>query len=155
MIEKLASPDIREDDPDIRTAAYRRCTTLSVKERKKERAGGMDPEFMTYDQAAQRLGIKPESVKRRARARKWPRRIGNDGLALVGIPPDVLGPDHPPGPPPGLPPDDGKEKLEVRLAVAEARLADVTADRDRLAALLEKALEPRPGIISRLLGLRD
>lgn len=31
----------------------------------------------------------------------------------------------------------------VRLAVAEARLADVTAERDRLAQLLEKALERR------------
>lgn len=30
------------------------------------------------------------------------------------------------------------------------RLADTQADRDRLAALLEKALEPRPGIIARL-----
>ena len=33
---------------------------------------------------------------------------------------------------------------ETRLAVAEARLVDVTAERDRLAALLEKALETRP-----------
>lgn len=31
----------------------------------------------------------------------------------------------------------------VRLAVAEARLADVTAERDRLAQLLEKTLERR------------
>jgi excisionase family DNA binding protein len=41
----------------------------------------------------------------------------------------------------------------ARLAVAEARLADVTAERDRLAALLEKALEPRPGLIERLARL--
>lgn len=34
--------------------------------------------------------------------------------------------------------------IQVRLAVAEARLSDVTAERDRLAHLLEKALEPRP-----------
>lgn len=115
----------------------------------------MEHIFLTYDEAAARLGIKPDSVRRRARARKWPRRQGNDGKAQVGIPPDVLGADDPPGFPSGLPLDDGKETLQVRLAVAEARLADVTADRDRLAALLEKALEPRPGIISRLLGLRD
>lgn len=31
----------------------------------------------------------------------------------------------------------------IRLAVAEARLADVTAERDRLARLLEKAMERR------------
>jgi excisionase family DNA binding protein len=41
----------------------------------------------------------------------------------------------------------------ARLAVAEARLADVTAERDRLAALLEKALEPQPGLIERLARL--
>lgn len=38
----------------------------------------------------------------------------------------------------------------ARLAVAEARLSDVTAERDRLAALLEKALQPRPGLIERI-----
>lgn len=44
--------------------------------------------------------------------------------------------------------------IQVRLAVAEARLADVTADRDRLAALLEKALETRSsgGLIARIFG---
>lgn len=41
----------------------------------------------------------------------------------------------------------------ARLAVAEARLADVTAERDRLAALLEKALERPPGLIERLVRL--
>jgi hypothetical protein len=41
----------------------------------------------------------------------------------------------------------------VRLAVAEARLQDMTAERDRLAALLEKALEQRSrGIIARIFG---
>jgi hypothetical protein len=39
----------------------------------------------------------------------------------------------------------------IRLAVAEARLADVMAERDRLAALLEKALERRSWF-ERLLG---
>lgn len=42
--------------------------------------------------------------------------------------------------------------MQVRLAVAEARLSDVSAERDRLALLLDKALEPRPSIIARLLG---
>lgn len=47
-------------------------------------------------------------------------------------------------------PTDTAETL-VRLAVAEARLADVTAERDRLAKLLEKALERRSWF-ERLLG---
>lgn len=50
------------------------------------------------------------------------------------------------------PVSDTPETL-ARLAVAEARLADVTAERDRLAALLEKALEPRPGLIERMARL--
>ena len=51
-------------------------------------------------------------------------------------------------------PTDTPETL-IRLAVAEARLADVTAERDRLAVMLEKALEPRPipvSIWSRIFG---
>lgn len=47
-------------------------------------------------------------------------------------------------------PTDTPETL-VRLAVAEARLADVTAERDRLALLLEKSLERRSWF-ERLLG---
>lgn len=47
-------------------------------------------------------------------------------------------------------PTDTAETL-VRLAVAEARLADVTAERDRLAKLLEKAMERRSWF-ERLLG---
>lgn len=46
-------------------------------------------------------------------------------------------------------PVDTPETL-VRLAIAESRLSDVTAERDRLALLLEKALEPRPGLIERI-----
>ena len=43
-------------------------------------------EWLTYAEASERLGIKPESVKRRARSRKWPRRVGNDGAARVLVP---------------------------------------------------------------------
>lgn len=108
--------------------------------------------FMSYAEAAQRLNIKPDSVRRRARARKWPRRQGNDGLTMVGIPPGLLTPDHPDGDPHGPPPDLPEHSLAIKLAVAEARLADVTEDRDRLAKLLAKALEPKPGIIARIFG---
>lgn len=54
-------------------------------------------------------------------------------------------------------PTDTPETL-MRLAVAEARLTDVTADRDRLAALLDRALQPRPvhvGIWDRIFGARS
>ena len=47
---------------------------------------------------------------------------------------------------------DNPETL-IRLAVAEARLQDMTTERDRLAGLLEKALEQRSrGIIARIFG---
>jgi hypothetical protein len=118
----------------------------------------MEHIFLTYDEAAKRLGIKPDSVRRRARTRRWPRRSGNDGKALVGVPVSALPPDlsgdHPPGPPPGDPGDAIKiAELEVEVQMLRDRLTDTQADRDRLAGLLEKALEPRPGLIDRLARL--
>jgi len=43
-------------------------------------------------------------------------------------------------------------KAFARIEGLEARLSDTQEERDRLAALLEKALEPRPGIIARIFG---
>ena len=42
--------------------------------------------MMTYAEAAQLLGIKVESVMRRARNRKWHKELGNDGLARIAVP---------------------------------------------------------------------
>lgn len=119
-----------------------------------------DPEtWLTYDEAAQQLRIKPDSVRRRAAARKWARRLGNDGRARVRIPPDSIPPDIGGDVAPALTPDTSEElnaarvelaALRAELAGIQDRLHDTQADRDRLAALLEKALEPRPGLIDRL-----
>lgn len=109
-----------------------------------------DTVWLTYDEAAAKLGVKADSVRRRAASRKWPRRVGNDGLARVGIPVSII-PDRTPV----AIPDDNTENPDnsdkIRIAVLEAegrqlreRLADTQADRDRLAGLLEKALDPRP-----------
>jgi len=117
---------------------------------------------MTYDEAAAALGIKADSVRRRAAARKWPKRPGNDKLVRVGVPnsaiPDVtpdITPDVAPAATPAITPDDSDVRLREDLAASRAevaglrdRLADTQAERDRLAGLLEKALEPRPGILS-------
>ena len=62
--------------------------------------------WMTYAEAGERLGIKPESVKRRARLKVWPKRIGNDGLARVQVP----GMIDPPGHPADSPPDESPPK---------------------------------------------
>lgn len=121
---------------------------------------GDGPElWLTYEEAAKRLRILPDSVRRRAAARKWGRRMGNDGRARVRIPDDALPPDVGGDVTPSLPPDASVElkEAQVELAALRAelagvrdRLSDTQTDRDRLAALLEKTLEPRPGLLERL-----
>lgn len=39
-----------------------------------------DVRMMTYVDAAEVLGVKVDSIKRRARNRRWKREKGNDGL---------------------------------------------------------------------------
>lgn len=46
--------------------------------------------WLTYDDMSTALGIAPESAKRLAMRRKWPRRQGNDGRALVAVPEDRI-----------------------------------------------------------------
>lgn len=130
---------------------------------------GDDPEiWLTYNEAAKRLGIKPDSVRRRAAARKWPRRQGNDGLARVRIPTDVIrtvSPDATPALTPDVTPDASgairEELAEAKATIAglEARLKDAHNDRDawreraqKLDDRLAEALKPRPGFFDRLLG---
>lgn len=122
-------------------------------------------EWMTYADAAERLGIKPDSVKRRARSRKWPRRVGNDGAARVLVPRERLDGAAPDAPEAGLPavlpapPPDTLEALErairaeARADAAEAMLKEARDDRDRWRAMAERLSHPEPGIIARLLGL--
>lgn len=124
----------------------------------------MDHTFLTYDDAATRLGIKADSVRRRARARKWPRRSGNDGLALVGVPNELLiadnapddTPDHPPGPPPGAPADVRIAELNVEVKLLRDQLEDLRADRDAWRAQAERlASESRPiGLFAKIFGRR-
>lgn len=112
--------------------------------------------WLTYEEAATRLGVKPDSVRRRAAARKWPRRRGNDGLARVGIPLSII-PDAIHDVTPDDPDDVGKLREALATATAtisglEDRLKDTQAERDRLAGLLEKSLEARPAEIVGIFG---
>lgn len=111
-----------------------------------------ETEWLTYDEAAKRLRILPDSVRRRAASRKWPRRQGNDGKARVGIPRSVI-PEHTPDPIPDNPDIFRIEnaELKARISGLEDRLADTQKERDRLSVLLEKALQPRPGLIERVI----
>ena len=118
--------------------------------------------WLTYDEAAQALGIKADSVRRRAAARKWPKRPGNDRTVRVGIPRDAI-PAHTPDATHDtirdVTPDytdairSDLAETKIALAASEAevsglrdRLADTQAERDRLAALLNRALEHRPAV---------
>src|SRR5829696_302279 len=49
-----------------------------------------DTKWLTYDEAAVALRISPESVRRLAQRRKWPRRPGNDGKVRLGVPAERL-----------------------------------------------------------------
>jgi len=129
----------------------------------------MQDHWLTYDEAARLLGVKPDSVRRQARAKSWPRQTGNDGKARVRIPPERLE-DHraailpaviPSESPPELPPDQSARiaALEARLEAAEKRGDTAEADRDRWREMAEAlrtdlVLErSRPvGLIARLFG---
>ena len=86
----------------------------------------MSTEWHTYQEAADLLGIKPQSVKKRAIRRHWPRMTGNDGLARVQIPSDTSAPVSSPVPGPATgdipadlsPPDDTADRLRADLAIA-------------------------------------
>ena len=103
---------------------------------------------MTYDEAAKLLRIKPDSVRRRAAMRKWPKKQGNDRKARVGIPVSII-PDDTPAPTHAIIPDDtglreelatAKEALaraEGQAEVTAARIIDLAADRDAWRAQAE------------------
>ena len=131
-----------------------------------------DGEWLTYAEASERLAIKPESVKRRARSRNWPRKVGNDGLARVLIPTDRLkdaDTDDREGGLAAVPtistPDaatlERAIRAEARADAAESLLSEVRADRDHWRAMAERLSQPQivapvggAGFWSRLLSRR-
>jgi hypothetical protein len=114
----------------------------------------IDVVWLTYDEAAARLRVKPDSVRRRAAARKWHRRRGNDGLARVGIPLSII-----PEPSPDVTPDvmGDENGLRERLAAAEAENAllrvqveDLRVDRDAWRTQAERLAPVKTSIWARL-----
>src|SRR5215471_10489621 len=49
----------------------------------------LDGQWMTYGEAAVRLGVTPEAVRRRAFRSQWARQPGNDGRTWVRVPDDA------------------------------------------------------------------
>lgn len=124
----------------------------------------MQEEWLTYAEAAKLLGIKIDSVKRRARARHWPRRTNNGGIVQVAIPADVLAecrsdalPDHPHSISVNDPPPSAHAEAEAQRARADAlaeQVKDLRTERDRLLTIIENQSRPvdvrRRGILDRL-----
>ena len=116
--------------------------------------------FMTYDEAATLLHIKPDSVRRRAASKRWPKRQGNDRKARVGIPVSII-PDDTPAPIPAITTDEtglreelattkqALARMEGQAEATAARLIDLAADRDAWRQQAERlASETRPVTVS-------
>lgn len=97
-----------------------------------------DVQMMTYADAADALGVKVDSVKRRARNRRWRREKGNDGLVRIGVPTEILSRavrDNPADDPSDNPADILRlEKkvsaLETEVSMLREREMDLKAERD-------------------------
>src|SRR5215216_1033332 len=118
--------------------------------------------WLSYDDLAKALGITPDSARRLVARKRWPRKPGNDGRALIAVPverllqqsspvsPDALPDDSPPVSP-DVAPDTGEditpvvrvlsqhiERLEKEL---EAAWAELSEERARAAALAAQAAQ--------------
>ena len=113
----------------------------------------MEGEWLTYREAAERLGSTAEAIRYRAMRGKWPRRRGNDGRARIQLPDDpnpVRTPSAQPVRTPSEPRADPAllhaleahnatlkadvERLEAQLAAAEARTTTAEARLEKQAA---------------------
>src|SRR6516165_4024916 len=86
----------------------------------------LDGQWMTYGEAAVRLGVTPEAVRRRAFRSKWARQPGNDGRTRVRVPDDA-----PVTRSPTALPD-----TPARVLALEAHIATLKTDIERLTAEL-------------------
>jgi hypothetical protein len=92
-----------------------------------------DVRWMTYTEAANVLGVNPESVARRMRRGGWARRHGNDGKPRVAVPVNLLSvlagvPDKP---------DNAASSAGSVLDI----IPDGSADKAALLALTERAAQ--------------
>jgi hypothetical protein len=86
----------------------------------------MDGQWMTYTEAAARLGVTPEAVRRRAFRSNWARQPGNDGRSRVRVPEDA-----PVTRSPAARPD-----TPALVLALEAHIATLKTDIERLTAEL-------------------
>jgi hypothetical protein len=94
---------------------------MATSDRDNDPDSDRDIRWMSYGEAAEALGIHPESVAKRSRRNGWPKQEGNDGKPRVGIPSKLL-----------LLPDmiRGKSLLSGRDNPANTSLSVPVSDRD-------------------------
>lgn len=109
-------------------------------------------EWLTYAQAAERLGLSPEAVRHRARRAGWRTMPGNDGRTLVLIPDDEVADirprapvhtpdrtaDHSPARTPGH--DDQIARSNARAERADERADEANKRADGAMALADRTL---------------
>jgi uncharacterized small protein (DUF1192 family) len=96
------------------------------------------PQWLTYDEAATRLGISGTAIRRRAARGRWARMLGNDGCARIQVPEEVTPPRRGTGGSPGAPSVGHRAPADTAPLVAslEAHIATLKSDIDRLTAEL-------------------
>ena len=88
--------------------------------------------WLTLDEAAERLGIGRESVRRMARRKRWAKQPGNDGRPRIAVPiervPRALGqsPGQAPGSALGHGAEQGIGQDQARTATLEATIVGLT-----------------------------
>jgi hypothetical protein len=122
--------------------------------------GMTDGQWTTYDEAAVRLGISPDAVRRRAARGHWARMPGNDGRTRIQVPEDVSAPRRGDVVGDTAPLVSALEShiatLKTELASEKERsdraTAELRGDIARLEAELDRATAELKGNIARLEG---
>jgi hypothetical protein len=121
------------------------------------RPDAMHGQWLTYGEAAVRLGVTPEAARRRAIRGKWARMPGNDGRTRVMVPDELHPPRTGPVRPDGSALVDALEghiatlkadndQLKAQLAAAEARADKAIAELVALAQRIAVAPQPEPPV---------
>lgn len=91
----------------------------------------MSDEWLTYEQASERLGCTPEAARQKAIRGRWQRTRGNDGKARVRLPDGVRTPSERANGKPVRPPSErvsDKAALERLTRALEAHIATLQAE---------------------------
>jgi uncharacterized small protein (DUF1192 family) len=104
--------------------------------------GMTDGQWTTYNEAAVRLGISSDAVRRRAARGHWARTRGNDGLARIQVPDDVSAPRR----------GDVQGDTAALVSSLEAHIATLKTEIERLTAELAGERAVRQGEVELLKG---